>query len=432
MRPTNRPIVITQTRIIDPSRQMDAIGTIIAANGKILAAGPDALNQGQPADALIVDGRGLIAMPGLVDTRVFVGEPGGEHRETIESAARAAASGGITSLFLMPDTAPVIDDVAMVDFVRATADAKADISVLPVGGLTRGLQGQEISEVGLLRQAGAVAFSNGRLAIQSARVMRRAMVYARDHGAMVMQAPCEQALAGGVMNEGLFASWLGLPGVPRQAETIGLQRDIALTQLTNAAYHAETLSCALSIEAVRRAKHEGLNISAAASINHVSLNEHDIGDYRTFFRLEPPLRAEEDRLAVVDALREGVIDMVNSSHDPQDVETKRLPFADSAPGAIGVETLLAALLRLHHSQSLSLLRIAELLSTAPAKRFGLNAGSLASGMPADIALLDADEPWVVNPAEILSNCRNTCFEGARFSGRVLKTIRHGVIVHERS
>ena len=420
--------IIENVQIVDPSRGMDAIGTIIIKDGTILASGPVALNQGRPDAAIIIDGRGLTALPGLVDTRVFVGEPGAEHRETIKSAAIAAASGGVTTFFTMPDTAPVIDDVAMVEFIRRNAEANSVVNVHPVAALTKGLAGTEISEIGLMQRAGAIGFSNGHNAIQSAQIMRRAMVYARDFGAIVMQSPKDETLGGGVMNASLLASWLGLSGVPREAETIPLQRDIALAKLTRAAYHAETISCAQSIEIMRQAKDEGLDVTAAACINHATLNEIDVGEYRTFFRLEPPLRSEDDRLAVIEALASGAIDMVNSSHDPQDVETKRVPFADATPGAIGLETLLAALLRLYHSDQLSLLRIAELTSFAPARRFGLKAGTIRPGAPADIALVDLGEPWIVNENEILSRCRNTCFEGARFQGRIVKTWCNGRLV----
>lgn len=420
--------IIEQVQIIDPSRGLDAVGSVVIKDGQILEAGRGALNQGRPEGATIVDGRGLTVMPGLVDTRVFVGEPGAEHRETIKSAASAAAAGGVTTFFTMPDTTPAIDDVAMVEFIRRNAEANACVNVHPIGALTKALEGLEITEFGLMQRAGAIGFTNGHQSIQSAQVMRRAMIYARDFGAIIMQSAKDATLGGGVMNSSLLASWLGLPGVPREAESIPLQRDIALAKLTKAAYHAETISCAQSIEIIARAKQDGINISAAACINHATLNEIDVGEYRTFFRLEPPLRSEDDRRAVVEALASGAIDMINSSHDPQDVETKRLPFADATPGAIGLETMLAALLRLYHSNELSLLRIAELTSTAPARRFGLNAGTLQSGAPADIALLDLNEPWIVNEHEIVSQCHNTCFEGARFQGRVLKTWRNGQLV----
>lgn len=422
--------VIENVRIIDPSRGLDEVGTIIIENDLVVAAAAGALNQGRPEGAQIFDARGLVAMPGLVDTRVFVGEPGAEHRETIQSAAVAAASGGITSFFTMPDTSPVIDDVAMVEFIKRNAEANACVNVYPVAALTKALEGNLITEFGLMRRAGAIAFSNGHHSIQSAQVMRRAMIYAKDFGAIVMQSPKDDTLGNGVMNSSVLASWLGLAGVPREAESIPLQRDMALAKLTGAAYHVETVSCAQSIKIVKQAKEDGLDISSAVCINHATLNEIDIGEYRTFFRLEPPLRSEDDRRAIVQALASGVIDMVNSSHDPQDVETKRLPFADATPGAIGLETMLSALLRLYHSGDLTLLRIAELVSTAPARRFGLNAGSLKPGSKADIALVDVEQPWIVNEDELLSRCRNTCFEGARFQGKVVKTWRNGKLVFQ--
>jgi dihydroorotase len=317
----------------------------------------------------------------------------------------------------------------MVEFVRRTAEAKSLVKVLPVAALTKGLKGEEIAEFGLMQRAGAVGFSNGLRCVSASHVLRRAMVYARDFGAIIMQSPRDPHLGAGVMNEGLFASWLGLPGVPREAESIPLQRDIMLAKLTRGRYHAETISCAQSVEIIARAKNDGIDVSAAASINNVSLNENDVGGYRTFFRLEPPLRAESDRRAIVEALASGIIDIVNSSHEPQDVEAKRLPFADATPGAIGLETLLSAMLRLDQSGDLSLLRIVELLSTAPARRFGLNSGTLKPGAPADLILVDLEAPWLVKEEDIVSRCRNTCFEGARMQGRVLKTWVNGAIVH---
>jgi dihydroorotase len=421
--------LIERVRIIDPSRGLDSIGSIVIGGGRILEAGPQAMNQGRPEGAAVIDGGGLAVLPGFVDTRVFIGEPGGEHRETIKSASRAAAAGGVTTMFMMPDTGPVMDEVSVVEFVRRTADAKSAVRLLPVAAATKGLLGEEITELGLMQRSGSVGFSSGRGYIASARIMRRVLTYARDFGAIVMQSARDPDLGSGVMNEGLYASWLGLPGVPREAESMPLQRDIMLTGLTGGRYHAETISCAQSVALVASAKAAGLDVSAAASINNVSLNETDVGAYRTFFRLEPPLRAEDDRRAIVEALASGVIDMVNSSHDPQDVEAKRLPFADATPGAIGLETLFAALMRLHHSGDLSMLRIAELISTAPARRFALESGTLKPGAPADLVLADLEEPWLVREEDILSRCKNTCFEGARMQGRVLKTWVNGVIVH---
>ncbi|RUM99427.1 dihydroorotase [Pseudaminobacter arsenicus] len=418
--------VFSHARIIDPSRGLDEIGTVIVDGKKIVAAGAAALNQGTPAGAEIIDCSGKVVIPGLVDARVFIGEPGAEHRETIASASIAAAAGGVTSIVMMPDTHPVIDDVALVEFVLRTARDTAIVNVHPAAGITKGLEGREMTEFGLLREAGAVAFTDGRRTIDNALVMRRALTYARDFGATVMHETQDRDLAGaGVMNEGLYASWLGLSGIPREAEAIPLERDLMLARLTRGNYHAAKISTAMSANAVARAKADGAKVSAGVSINHLALNENDIGEYRTFFKLSPPLRAEDDRLAMVEALRDGTIDIIVSSHDPQDVDTKRLPFADAADGAIGLETLLGVALRLHHNGDVPLLRLIETLSTAPARLFGLPGGTLKPGASADFVLVDLDEPWIVREDAIRSRSKNTCFEGARLQGKVLQTLVAG-------
>ncbi|MBZ0164014.1 MAG: dihydroorotase [Notoacmeibacter sp.] len=418
--------VLANARIVDPSRGLDETGTVIIAGGRIASAGAGALNQGIPEGAEVIDCTGKVVMPGLIDGRVFVGEPGAEHRETIASASHAAAAGGITSIVMMPDTDPVIDDIALVEFVMRTARDTASVRVFPAAAITKGLAGREMTEIGLLKDAGAVAFTDGRKTVASSSVMRRVLTYARDFGAVILHETQDADLAdAGVMNEGLFASWLGLPGIPREAELIPLQRDLLLARLTGGNYHAAKISTAMSAEAIARAKDEGGNISAGVSVNHLSLNENDVGQYRTFFRLSPPLRREEDRLAMIEAVRDGIVDIVVSSHDPQDVDTKRLPFADAAVGAIGLETLLAAMLRLYHNGDLPLMRVVEVLSTAPARLFGLEGGTLKPGAPADLAVVDLGEPWIVREADILSRSKNTCFEGARLQGRVLQTLVEG-------
>ncbi len=425
-----RPTVIKNVRIIDPSRDMDETGTIVVKDGRIAAAGKAAQNQGAPDGAEIVDGAGLVAAPGLVDARVFVGEPGAEHRETLESASRAAASGGITTFIMMPDTDPVIDDIALVEYVLKTARDKAQVHVHPAAALTKGLAGTEMTEFGLLREAGAVAFTNGRHAIHDAQVLRRAMTYAREFGAVIaLETRDEHLGAGGVMNEGLLASWLGLSGTPREAEVIPLERDLRLATLTRAAYHAAQISVPESAEAIRVARGRGANVTCGISINHLTLNENDIGEYRTFFKLSPPLRGEDDRKAMVQALADGTIDIIVSSHDPQDVDTKRLPFGEAADGAIGLETMLAAALRLHHSGEVGLTRLIDAMSTRPAKIFGLDAGSLRAGAVADIVLIDIDEPWLATKDRFLSRSKNTPFEDARFTGRAVQTYVAGKRVY---
>lgn len=417
-------------RIIDPSRKMEEDGAVLVQDGKIAASGADALNQGAPEGAKIIDCRGATIIPGLVDARVFVGEPGAEHRETIASASNAAAAGGVTSIILMPDTDPVIDDVALVEFVLRTARETASVHVHPSAAITKGLRGEELSEFGLLRDAGAVAVTEGRKTLSSAQTMRRALTYARDMDIVVSHSTQDKDLgASGVMNEGLLASWLGLPGIPREAEAIPLQRDLMLAALTKGRYHAAEISTEMSAAAIRQAKDRGSRVTAGVSINHLSLNENDIGEYRTFFRLSPPLRSEDDRQAMIAALKDGTIDIIVSSHDPQDVDTKRLPFAEAASGAIGLETLLSAALRLYHNGEVPLMRLIEALSTAPARLFGLPGGTLKPGAPADLVVLDVDAPWLVQEANIRSLSKNTSFENARMQGKVLQTVVAGRTVY---
>lgn len=338
--------VFQRARVVDPSRGIDEIGSVIVDGKTIVASGAGSLNQGVPEGAKLVDCTGKTIIPGLVDGHVFIGEPGAEHRETIASASLAAAAGGVTSVVMMPDTDPVIDNVALVEFVLRTARDTALVNVFPAAAVTKGLEGREMTEFGLLREAGAVAFTDGRHTIANALTMRRALTYARDFSAVISHETQDPHLAGtGVMNEGLYASWLGLSGIPREAEAIPLERDLSLARLTRGRYHAAKISTGLSADALARAKADGANVTAGMSINHLSLNENDVGEYRTFFKLSPPLRTEDDRQAMIEAVRNGTIDIVVSSHDPQDVDTKRLPFADAADGAIGLETLLGAALQ---------------------------------------------------------------------------------------
>ena len=430
---SSRPVYLRNARLLDPASGRDEIGDCLIEDGHIAALGPDCAVDRLPSGTDIVDCARRLLCPGLVDMRVFTGEPGHEHRETLASASGAAAAGGVTTMVTMPDTDPVIDDAALVDFVLRRARDTGLVRVHPMAALTKGLEGREMTEIGLLREAGAVAFASGRRSVASARVMRRALAYARDFGALVVHHVEDAELAAdGVMNEGEVAARLGLPGIPSAAETILLERDMRLVALTWARYHAAQISCAESVEVVRRAKRAGLPISCGVSINNLTLNENDIGPYRTFFKLSPPLRHEDDRRAVVAALADGTIDVVVSGHDPQDVETKRHPFAEAADGAVGLETLLPAGLRLVHSGDLDLLTLLRALSTRPAEILGLPVGRLAPGAPGDVILVDPDRPWVLDPDELRSRSKNTPFDGARLTGKVLKTYVGGQLVYSEA
>ncbi|MGO8801103.1 MAG: dihydroorotase [Roseiarcus sp.] len=426
-----RPCALVNARLIDPASGAESRGGCLVIGGLIAGLGATMTRDSAPAEARIVDCAGDVVAPGLVDLRAFIGEPGAEHRETIATASAAAAAGGVTTILARPDTSPVVDEPAVVDFILRRARDTAKVRVLPCAALTRGLAGREIAEIGLLAEAGAVAFSNGRISVANAQVMRRALTYARDFGALVMHYCEDRDLAGeGVMAEGERASRLGLPGVPREAETIALDRDLRLIALTKTRYHAAFVSNALSLEAMARAKGAGLAVTCGVSINHLTLNETDVGDYRTFLKLAPPLRPEAERLALVAALADGLIDVVVSDHDPQDVETKRLPFAEAEAGAIGLETMLSAGLRLVSAGQIGLPRLLRAMSTRPAEILGLPSGRLSPGAPADLIRFDPDEPFVLDPATLHSRCRNTPFDQARMEGRVKLTMVAGRIAHE--
>ena len=419
------PLLLADAHLVDPATGREGRGSVLVRDGRIADVAWGA-TPGTPEGARRIDCAGLTLAPGLVDLRAFVGEPGAEHRETLASASAAAAAGGVTTLVCMPDTNPVIDGAPIVDFVLRRARDTACVNVLPAAAITKGLEGREMTEFGLLQEAGAVAFTDGLKAVTNAQVMRRALTYARDFGALLMQHVEEPDLVGeGVMNEGEMASRLGLAGIPREAETAMLERDIRLVRLTRARYHAAMISCPDSIEIVRQAKHDGLPVTCGISINNLILNEGDIGGYRTFCKLSPPLRTEEDRLAMVQALADGVIDVIVSDHNPQDVETKRLPFAEAADGALGIETLLGAGLRLVHDGSLTLPRLLAALTSGPAGLLRREAGRLAPGAPADLILIDPELPYVLDKTKLKSRSKNSPFDEARLQGAAVLTLVAG-------
>ena len=425
-----RPLLIENARIIDPASGTDARGAVLVENGTIsdIALGAPV---GVPDGAEVANANGLLLAPGLIDMRVFTGEPGKEYRETLQSAGEAAAAGGVTSFVMMPDTSPVVDDGALVDFLIRRAKATSKVNVLPSGAITKGLSGEEITEFGLLKEAGAVCLTDGRNSIQSSALLRTVMSYAANYGMTVIHHVADKGLTGdGVMNEGLFATILGLKGIPREAETIPLARDLQLAALTGTKYHAAQISCFASVELMVAAKKRNESITAGVSINNLALNENDIGRYRTFFKLGTPLRTEDDRQAVIEGLRSGAIDTIHSDHDPQDTEVKRQPFAEASDGAIGLETLLAAALRLHHSGDVDLMTLLRAMTSRPAEILGLPAGRIARGAPADLILVDLDYPWQVSERDLHSRSRNTSFEGARLAGKVMRTMVGGETVFE--
>lgn len=412
-------------RLVDPASGLDTMGNLLVEDGKIADLGPMLFNDTIPDGVEIVDCRGQMLCPGLIDMRVFTGEPGAEHRETLRTASLAAAAGGVTTLIVMPNTHPVIDDVALVDFIERRARDTGIVNIHPMAALTKGLGGTEMTEIGLLKDAGAVAFTDGDRSVNDAQIMRRALSYAAHFDALIVQHAEVPELSRGVMNESELAGRLGLAGIPAAAETIMIERDLRLLELTGGRYHVSQVSCAASVDAIARARRHGLKVTCGVSAAHLTLNENDVQSYRTFFKLSPPLRAEDDRQALVQGLAEGTIDVVVSSHDPQDAEVKRHPFAQAAFGAIGLETLLASCLSLVHNGDLPLNRLLSAMTHVPADLLGLRTGRLASGLPADLLLADIGASWIVKADALHSISKNTPFDDRRLQGRVLRTIVGG-------
>lgn len=422
--------VFINARIIDPASKRDEPGGLLVEDGLIADIGPH-LRRNAPDGADVIDCKGHILAPGLIDAQVFMGEPGFEHRETLKTASHAAAAGGVTTIVVMPETNPVIDQVALVDFIQRRARDNAVVHVHTMAAMTKGLKGEEITEIGLLKRAGAIAFSNGKSSVINTRVMRNVLNYSKDFGALVVHHTEDPFLAGNAsMNSGEVASRLGLSGASKLSETITLERDVRLVEMTGGRYHAATISCEESLAVVRDAKARKMPVSCGVSINHLTLNENDIGSYRTFFKVRPPLRREDDRAAMVRGVASGDIDIIVSSHDPQDADTKRRPFAEAADGAVGLETLLSAALRLVSSGDVPLMSVLRALTINPARLLGLHSGRLAKGAIADLVLFDPGEPWVVNKDLLRSRSKNTPFDEAKMQGRVLRTVVAGKTVYE--
>ncbi len=420
--------LITNAILIDPEAGTETRGSLLIEGGRIAAITPGGAPQG---DAHVVDAGGRHLAPGIVDIGVKVCEPGERHKESYRSAGLAAAAGGVTTIATRPDTLPAIDSPEVLEFARRRANEAAPVNVLPMAALTKGRMGREMTEIGFLMDAGAVAFTDCDHVVQDTKVFARALTYARALGALVIAHPQEPGLSrGAAATSGKFASLYGLPAVSPMAERMGLDRDIALLEMTGARYHADQITTARALPALERAKRNGLDITAGTSIHHLTLNELDLSGYRTFFKVKPPLRSEEDRQAIIEAVRSGLIDTISSMHTPQDEESKRLPFEEAASGAVALETLLPAALRLYHSGALDLPTLFRALSLNPAKRLGLPSGRLAVGAPADLVLFDAMKPFVLDRFTLRSKSKNTPFDGARMQGRVLATYVAGAPVYE--
>ncbi|MCA8882309.1 MAG: dihydroorotase [Rhodobacteraceae bacterium] len=411
-------------RLIDPEAGTETRGHLAVDAGQITAILPEAAPLPPDRFPLVqrIDCRGLCLAPGIVDLGVKVGEPGERHKESFKTAGRAAAAGGVTTMITRPDTLTPIDSPETLEFVTRRGLDASPVRFASMAALTKGRAGQEMVEIGFLKDAGAVAFTDGDHVLENSRVFSRCLSYAGALGALVIAHPQDPGLSRGTAaTSGKFAVLRGLPAVSPMAERMGLERDLALVEMTGARYHADQVTTRAALPALRRAKDAGLDVTAGVSIHHLTLNALDVGDYRTFFKIKPPLRDEEDRLAVVEALRDGLIDTLSSYHTPQDEESKRLPFEEAASGAVGLETLLPAALRLYHAGVMDLPGLFRAMALNPARRLNLPGGRLCPGAPADLVLFDPDAPFVLDRFTLQSKSKNTPFDGARLQGRVQGT-----------
>lgn len=416
-------LTITNARIIDPETSRDEIGDILIENGTIQSIGT-VDHKGE-----IIDATGLVAAPGLIDMRVSTGEPGTENRETLASAAKAAARGGVTSMVIMPDTEPVIDDMSLIDFIHGRGRA-TDVNIYVAGALTKSLDGESMTEMGLMSEAGAVMFSNGQSPISDSLIMRRLLAYGARFNALIANRPLDAALSrGACAHESDFSARLGLSAQPSAAERIMIDRDAALAELTGGRLLVDMISSEDGVDAIRRAKSRDIEIACSVSINHLALNEIDIGDYRSFAKLEPPLREEKDRQALLSAVNDGTIDVIVSSHDPRPAGQKRLPYSEAASGAVGLELLLAAGLSQVAEGTLDLMKFLTAVTLNPANLLDLPSGRLSAGAPADIVIFDPDKPWVCDSDDLVSKSNNTPFDDRRLTGRAITTICGGQIIH---
>ncbi len=424
--PMSQDIAYTNARLLDPASGLDAPGGLLTRGDRIIGVGPRLFNEGVPPGTIVVDLAGRCLAPGFVDMRVAIGEPGEEHKESIQTASRAAAAGGVTALACLPDTDPPIDDVSGVEFIARRAREVKLVKIFAQAAVTRGLEGRELAEIGLLDEAGAVAFTDGATPVADARVMAGALSYASTFGTVIVQHPEEPSLArGGAMNGGELSTRLGLPGVPRAAEVILIERDLRLVAMTGGRYHAAHVSTREGVEEIRAAKQRGLPVTCDTSPAYFTLTEADVGEYRTFAKLSPPLRTADDQAALLEGLADGTIDAIASDHRPQDQDSKRLPFAQAAFGIIGLETLLPLTLAQVANGRLSLARALGAITHRPADILRLPLGRLAPGRAADLTVFDPDQRWTIDEAGFRSKSKNSPFHGWKVTGRTVRCVVDG-------
>ena len=422
---------IINVRIIDTKNNIDEIGGILINEKGLIEACGKKVTKDNVGDAKFYNCKNKLAIPGIVDGRVFAGEPGFEYKENYRTLSQAAISGGVTSVVTMPNTNPIIDNVSIFDFIKRRARDKSLIKIHSLASLTKNIEGNEITEFGLLKLNGAVGFTDGIKCIQKNDVMDKIFNYGKNQNILIIQFPQDNELSkNGVMNESLIATKLGVKGIPDYAEHVIIERDLRLLSQYNSKYHISVLSSGKSLEIINEWKNKKLNFTTGVSINHLSLNENDIGEFKTFLKLSPPLRKEEDRMNLIKGIKNGVIDIIVSDHKPEDEESKRLTFQKCTTGASGIETFLSLALEQYHNGNLDLKTLIKCVTENPAKIFGINAGSLEKGMPADIAVLDLNKPWVVKRENIQSKSKNTAIEDKKLQGKVEKTFLNGKLVFE--
>ncbi len=425
---------LINAKIIDPSNNIDEDGgLIIDEKGKIEAVGKEVSNLNLPSTAKKIDLRKQVIVPGLVDMRVFVGEPGYEYKENFRTLSDAALAGGVTSVVSMPNTSPVIDNVSIVDFLKRRGRDKSRINIYPAASLTKNTDGKQMTEFGLLKRKGIIAFTDGLKTVQDPQVMMRIMNFANQSNSLIMQHAEDNILSyEGLINEGEISTRLGLKGIPFLAEKIIVERDLSFLEEYNCRYHISQISSEKTILIIKKAKQEGKIFSSGVSINNLSLNENDIGDFKTFLKLSPPLRTEKDRVSLVSGINDGTIDVIVSDHKPEDEESKRLTFAKAATGASGVETLLPLALELYHNKSVKLSRLISTMTNNPSNILGIDKGTLGVGKDADICVIDINKPWIVKKNELKSKSKNTPIEDRKLQGQVTRTFVKGDIAFERN
>ncbi|MBL4802688.1 MAG: dihydroorotase [Emcibacter sp.] len=423
----SRHTLYKNARLLDPETSMDMMGEIMVHKGKITAIGEQV---DAPENVEVIDCSGNCLCPGLIDMRVFVGIPGADYKDTIQNTGEAAASGGVTTVCVQPVTDPIIDDMARVEFLENRAK-KAIVNFIPFPAITKNLAGKEMTEIGLMSKAGVKAFTDGNKSIANPALMSKVLKYSSMFDALIIQHLAVPELSDhGCMNAGALATRLGLPGIPTSAETIMLERDMRLLKSVTTRYHAAQITCLDSIEVIATAKNSKMKVTAGVAVPHFALNEYAIEEYRTFTKLSPPLRAENDRVAVVEALKDGTIDVIVSGHDPEDPESKRVPYEIAEGGVIGLETILSVSLELYHNKIMPLLDILAKMTCNPARILGLDSGKLSVGAPADLCIFNPDVPYKIDPAKMASLTKNTPFDGRLTQGRVLRTVVAGKTIFE--